>query len=158
MNLITDTYTVRLRRDYPVRYPDICVVCGENCKVRNEIREMPIGYFGLHKWMLFLTEKIKVPSHKQCINQLRKKLFFQNAVALITASVAVAIGIYFNLSKLKAIGIGMVLLFPALLYWMKYPSPFEYSIDGDWKLYLFKDKFYAKTFAYWNNSSIIELD
>ena len=156
MNLFTDTYTVRLRQNYPVQYPDICVVCEDQCKERNKIREVPTGYFGFHKWVLFLTEKIEVPSHKSCIDQLRKKLFFRNAVSLIFASVGVMLAIYFNLSRVYAILLGLILLSPALIYWMKNPCAFEYTIEGHWKLYSFKSKFYAKTFAYWNNSSIME--
>ncbi len=156
MNLYTETYTVRLRQNYPVRYPDICIVCEDHCKERNKIRENPSGYFGLHKWLLFLTEKIEVPSHKRCIELLRKKLFFRNVVSLIFASVAVVFAVYFNMAKFFAIGLGMILFLPVVLYWVKSPLPFEYSIDGKWKLYSFKSKFYAKTFAYWNNSSITE--
>ncbi len=158
MNLITDIYTVRLRNNYPVRYPDICVFCGDSCKDRNKIREMPNGYFAIHKWLLLLTDKIDVPSHKRCIEKLRKKMFFQNAICLLAASVGVTVAIYFDLSKLYAVGITIVLLLPMVLCLMKNPLPFEYSVDGDWKTYLFKDKVYAKTFAYWNNSSVIELD
>ncbi len=156
MNLITETYTVRLRQNYPVRYPDICVVCEDNCEELNKIREVPNGYFGLHKWVLFLTEKIEVPSHTRCIELLRRKLFFRNAVSLIFASIAVLLAVYFNLPKFFAISMGIILFLPAVLYWVKNPLPFEYSIDGKWKLYSFKSKFYAKTFAYWNNSSTME--
>ncbi len=156
MKFFPITYTVRLRENYPVQYPDICVVCGGKCKERNKIREYPSGYFGLHKWVLFLTEKIEVPSHNHCIGKLRKKLFFRNAMSLILASCALVIAIYFDWNKFESLFLFLFIMIPFVIFWVKNPLPFEFSIDGKWKLYSFKNKFYAETFAHWNNSSIQE--
>ena len=158
-------YTVYLKNDSNIFFPDKCIVCGESCA--NEKIEVEGYYEKSTTWSLFplikyfpQKFKILVPLHNNCNEIVKKKESIRSAILigifLLLLSLLAFIENQIDEWTLVRAVIAVIIMHYFLnMFW--FPTPFDFSKSELRTKFKFGSKIYADEFKKINKSILFDI-
>ena len=158
-------YTVYLRNDTNINFPEQCIICGQRCI--NEKFEI-VGYYEKSKTISFLNfkkyfpKKLKflVPLHKKCNEGLKNKDALRNSILIglffvILSAIFLIKNRFDRWTWVKA-GVTIPIMHYLLnIFW--FPIPIDISKSDLRTKFKFGSKKYADEFEKLNKANLFDL-
>ena len=153
MGIFPNTYWVEVRNSTYLKFPNLCVVCGNECKHRRFISGHS-SFIGLLKSIIGAEKQIEVPCHQKCANKINLQLFIRNFLFVLFGIISLIFVLYFEYSKIVLFGILALVWAPFIFFHMFNPFSVTFWCEKESYSFVFKNRSYAGEFASLNKSKI----